>query len=255
VFNGGFVGRNNHVGGRIAAKGDVNLLNFLVADETGAAATDCNTPAIVSGGKITFTNGQYATGALSAVGTVQTTAVAGCQTPIAGVGSSFFDTTASCLVHFSSKLNDLSTTGTSKFQSGDSNVFRFTGTNGVKNPEVFSINSNAFSAGYWALDSVAEGSTIVINIAGGGSFANLDMSEFENFSTHTIFNFSDDGDVTVYGVAVQGSILAPQSDVAASNGRILGHLVANTVAPPVSNGIYVQWLGGFTGSLGFDNVC
>jgi len=254
VLGGGFTGRNNHVGGRIAANGNVDLLNFLVADEVSDAPNTCTSPSVVASGKIVFpNNGRIATGYVSAVsGDVSQVSVCPLQTAAA----INFAQASTCINLISNKLFSLDATGDASIQKGDNNVFRFVGSG--SNPEVFNVDvkkDKPFSAGYWALEGVAAGATIIVNFDGqlssGDGFSNMDMSEFEGVSTHTIFNFNTNN-LSVYGVAVQGSILAPNALVTASNGRIVGQLVANNVAAPLSgtNGVYVQWLGGFSGSLG-----
>lgn len=269
ILKGDFKSKNNRVGGRIAVAGDVSLTNFLVGDDVDAPCKSSGFPVTIAAkGTLNVLNGQVLGGSVSA----------STYNLAAGVTSTFSNKcgitdTSKVDISFDSrdfeglsdKLKDLSGSkvvqGKVEKKKNDANVMVFTGKSGSDKDarvEVFHLSSSdaqkALAAGFWELNNVDAGATIVVNIGGGTKalggavgFSNLDMSAWKAWSTRTVFNFYEADTVVITGVAVQGSILAPYAIVDAENGQVQGQIIA---AHWVEDGsIYVPWNGGFRGCV------
>jgi choice-of-anchor A domain-containing protein len=269
ITSGDFKSSNNRVGGRIAANGNIELNNFLVGDDFETSDFQC----VVGGGP--FSLAAAGTVIFPGNGQVLAGSIASSDNGVnigSAITGSLSDPTCSASVNirttgilfdpdsFKNLADDLKNIeesdkvrfGTNGKKDSDPNAWVFTGRTGSKDGsvDVFYVpkGEDLIKTGYWELNNVDEASTIIVNIGGSSAgFNNLDLSAWKNWSSRVIFNFYEAQSLTIQGVAVQGSILAPRAIVSASNGQVRGQIIAKQWFDGSS--VYVQWNGGFSGCI------
>jgi choice-of-anchor A domain-containing protein len=103
---------------------------------------------------------------------------------------------------------------------------RLSGTDPTLN--VFEVEAAALAAAYELVIDAPAGSTVVVNVRGTDvSMTNMGFSYTGVEREYVLFNMPDAQNVTLNGIGVQGSILAPRADLDFSNGNIDGQLVVN----------------------------
>ncbi len=92
---------------------------------------------------------------------------------------------------------------------------------------------------------VPSGATALVNVTGTTArVADMGFDLGEADAGHVLYTFADATDLTLSGVGVEGSILAPRASVSFTSGVITGTLVAGTL-----NGPGQANLAPFTGCL------
>ena len=233
---GDFTSQNSDVQGRLAAGGNVSLQNYALGDGL-PVDTSGTTNTLVAGGSLTFTNGQINNGnavigqtaTLSGVNVPQGTLTQNAAVPID------FAAEQTYLTDLSTQLAAMAATGTVKYESWGG-LF-FTG-DGASDLQVFNIDGSLLATAntFGFLNNIAnapENATMVFNVSGeSASMHNFGMDAFKNALgasyDNVLFNFYEAGSLTLYGIAIQGSILAPLADVQADNGNINGTAIAQS---------------------------
>jgi choice-of-anchor A domain-containing protein/uncharacterized protein (TIGR03382 family) len=84
------------------------------------------------------------------------------------------------------------------------------------------------------------GSTVVVNVTGPvSSMTNMGISLNGVDKQHVLYNFHDATTLTLNGIGVLGSILAPLADVNFAGGNIDGTLIANNLTGPGESHLYL----------------
>ena len=102
---------------------------------------------------------------------------------------------------------------------------------GTSNVQIFNVNGSDLSgaSGLSLATSIPQGSSIIINVTGANvSMMNQGQQALSQYSDRVIFNFIDATLLSLSGIGVQGSILAPNADVVGNNGNIDGTLIAKS---------------------------
>lgn len=185
---------------------------------------------LVVGGNLTYTNGQVNKGnvvvggdaTLNGVGIPDGTLTAHATVPID------FTAERTNLLDLSSELTSLTVTGTATSQWGGL-YLQGDGTSAV---QVFNLNGAALAAANTLAflsdnSGIVDDATLIFNVSGAvDGIANLGMQDLDGYNV--LFNFYEATSLTLGGVGVEGSILAPLANVEANNGNIDGTIIANS---------------------------
>lgn len=97
------------------------------------------------------------------------------------------------------------------------------------NLNIFNIDAAALNSANTLKLDVAAGSQVLINVSGTtATFGNMGLIGFD--SDNTLFNFFEASSLSMRGIGIKGSILAPLADVSFISGQMDGQLIANSFA-------------------------
>ncbi|MGE4293906.1 MAG: choice-of-anchor A family protein [Desulfovibrio sp.] len=215
--------------GKLAVGGNAYLEHYSVGDKLSAGSGDV----LVVGGDLTYTGGQVYNGDIRVGGSASLPSYdlsSGGETYV-GAGLPFsFASEQARLTTLSQTLSQVADTGSSSYQWG---TITLTGTGATT--EVFSLDGQQLlDANNLAIAGIADGATVIINVSGESSgFTNMGLQALANMNENVLFNFYEATDLTISGVAVEGSILAPLAHVDAQNGVIYGTTIASSWSGPV----------------------
>jgi choice-of-anchor A domain-containing protein len=128
----------------------------------------------------------------------------------------------------SSSLAAYAASGTTTFQYGG---LTLTGSDPGLN--VFSVNGADLAAANSLIINAQPGSTVLVNVSGT-------VDQMQNFGfqingtdrTNVLYNFRDASSLTLSGIGIEGSVLAPNAAVHFNNGQINGNLIAGSLDGP-----------------------
>lgn len=249
-YNGFFFENFNSTGsdteGRLAAGGDLTILHYSVGQRLNISDASVS---LLSGGNMTFLSGRVQNGSIEAggnanIGAPVTNSFRSLQTLTANAPLSFdFDDVKSELVQISNGLSQLASNGTYESKWGglylkgdntsDLQVFSLPG-NLVKNAHTFDVKD------------IPSGATIIFNISGTDTgLTNMSMHSLSSHRQRVLYNFYEATGLTLRGIGVQGSILAPNAEINNPQGVIHGTLIGNSFNGPMQLN-HRPFLGCFT---------
>ncbi len=211
-------------GGRIAVGGRATLTNYSI----GAAIPNGSNDVLIVGGDLAF-NG----------GSVNGNALVGGQTALTGVtfagggdvrhGATLdFGAARTSLANTAASYAALPTNGTTTFQYG---VLTLTGTDATR--DVFTVAGDDLNTANSLDIRVPSGATALVNVTGATiRMANMGIGLDGTDRGHVLYNFADATSLTLSGIGVDGSILAPRADLSFPNGVITGTLVVASLNGP-----------------------
>jgi len=222
--------QNTDSWGRVAVGRDASLTNYGV----GTKLVDSNGTRddLIVGRNLTYNNGQVFSGnivygnsaRLSSVGLPNGTSRQG--TPLD------FATAQQTLRGRAAYWDGLAATGTTTFQYGG-----LTLTGNQSGLNVFAVNGANLSGANSLNITIPTGATALINVSGASpSMQNFGISLNGNNGDQppgqekVIFNFYQATSLTLGGIGVKGSILAPNATVNFSNGHVNGHVIAKALS-------------------------
>ncbi len=230
-----YKGTFSDVQGRLAVGGDLTIDHYSIGDQLPPASARVS---LVVGGDVVFPNGAIVQGSALIGGSG-----AGIGTPVRNSlqpGQTITDHTAlpldfaaeyTRLKALSQSIAALPANGTRQYQWGVMNLH-----GDCTSPlQVFSLDGQeVLDAHTFALDCVPQGATVVFNIAGAA--AGLTNMGFDTVYPHrerVLYNFHQAQQLVFAGVGVQGSVLAPDADIAQPQGVIEGVLIARSWDGPM----------------------
>jgi choice-of-anchor A domain-containing protein len=214
---GDFTSANNEVRGSIVAAGNVTANGFTV----NAGNTDAyGGYAVVAGGVLNYTGGTINNGSYYAGGGTVFNSTTGLGSATASNTLPLsFASTGAALTTLSSSLSTLAATGSALSQWGG---LTFTGAaSGVTVIDVSAADLDSVS--YLKTDSLAAGSTIILNVS-GTSVSAAKLSAFSNFNI--IYNFYEATSLYISNTSLTGTVLAPLATVTGSGASVAGQVVA-----------------------------
>lgn len=240
---GDWASQYSDVQGRAAAGGNVTLNGYSVGSSLSSSASGTNT--LVVGGNLNFSNGSVSQGNVAVGGTASGgVTVSNGTTTTGSTGGLDFAAESTRLQTLSDTLATYATTGTTTYQYG---TLTLTGTSSGLN--VFTISGSDLSSANSISISTPTGSQVLINVTGTtDSLSNLGISLSGVVQTMVLYNFYEATSLSISGVSVLGTILAPDAAVSFNNGNINGTLIAGTFS---GNGELHNYL--YQGTL-LDNV-
>ena len=224
---GNFTSSGSDTEGRLAVGGNADLSGYSVG--TSLDTTGGNT--LVVGNNLTFTNGQVNKGN-AVYGSSATTSGFGIPDGSLIQGNPVdFASAQSQLTQLSGSLAGMGANGSFNDHYG---TLQFVGTDPALN--TFTVTAPSVNSANGIQINAPANSTVIINIGGdniffdyfGISIANTDKQK-------VLYNFYEATTLTIAGITVQGSVLAPLANVSFTNGNVEGTLIANNVT---GNGEY-----------------
>ncbi len=213
---------NSDIQGRVAAGGNVTMSSYSI----GGSLAGGSTPALIAGGTLSGSwshvyNGNIDVGG-SASGTIYTDSG---YTTNAGMGSSVpfaFTSAENTLLTDSLLWGVQAATGTSVLQWS---TLTLTGASSGVN--VFDITAAQLQGASTVTINAPTGSQVLINVSGTSvSLSNMGFNGTFASDTDTLFNFYQATTVTMSGIGLNGSVLAPEAAVNFNNGQLNGELIA-----------------------------
>lgn len=214
--------------GRIAVGGNANLTNFGVGSTfSGNPSSAGNT--LVVGGNLSYNGGEVHYGNVVYGGTLTGSVSAPNGTVMQG-GVIDFAAAQSTLTSSSAFWSTLTPTGSTLNEFGG---VKLVGTNSDLN--IFSLSGSALNAAWGVTIDAPTGSTVLVNIDGSvNDFDNLGINFQDTNNDGTgitskqkvLYNFYQATSLSISGISVQGSILAPHAAVTFGNGNVEGNLIA-----------------------------
>ncbi|WP_320041201.1 choice-of-anchor A family protein [uncultured Desulfobacter sp.] len=226
IIFGDFSAMNSDVEGRLAVGGTATLQNYSVGSRLSTLELADNNDTLIVGGDLSYTNGQVWGNAL-----VGGTATSGFNTLGGtlshGLGALYiFSTAKTNFENLSTTLGQETANGTTVNNWGS---LVLTG-DGTSARQIFSVDgTELLNANGISISDIPENASVVINVSGDTSgLTNMGMQSLESIRSNLLFNFYETTALTMSGIGVQGSILAPFADVDANNGQLNGMIVADS---------------------------
>lgn len=219
-----FGGDNFDVEGALAVKGSLWANNFGVGATLYAKAGIQD--ALIVGDTYHLGSGQVYGNAYygKAEDIIETTNFLGTHTQGAPKGFDFVGECNAAMLA-SQQLSELAANGTATDSWGR---IDFVGTRADLN--VISVSGADVSKAHTLHVKAPAGSTVVINVSGASvDMKNAGVSTEGVGRTHVIWNLFEATNVTITGITVQGSVLAPKAAVNFTNGNVDGSLVAKRI--------------------------
>lgn len=218
--------------GRVAVAGNATLTGYGVGSSFSNNPSAAGTTLVV-GGNLAYNNGEIHYGSVAYGGTM-TGSNYGIPNGTATHGSVLdFGATNSYLTSTSSYLAGLTSNGaTTDYYGG----VHLVGSDPTLN--IFTLSGAALASAWGVVIDAPAGSTVLVNVTGttsGMQNMGLNFQDLNGDGTglvgrqNVIYNFNQATSLTLGGVSVQGSILAPNATVNFNNGNIEGQLIAGNL--------------------------
>jgi len=229
-FFGDFSAPSSDVEGRLAASGNIDINHYSVGDKLDPATAG---DVLIAAGDIIFPSGRVYFGNIIAGGSV-----AGIGSPVLyGMEPGATVTgNATLPVNFSEEelyLKNLSTQ-LSLLQPNTTTFFQWGGLNlsgdCSSNTQIFDLDgSQVLSAHTFSVSCIPENATVIFNISGTHvGLTNMSMSSMTAHRTKVVYNFYQATDLTLQGIGVEGSILAPMAQINNPQGVVKGTVIAKS---------------------------
>ncbi len=209
--------------GRVAAAGDVRLTGYGIGSTLSNSAGQRDD--LVVGGRLTYDQGQVfngnivygGTAVLQNVGLPNGTARQGVPVDFTAARTRLDALSAAFAGLAVNGVTD-DTYGTLLLAGADPNL------------DVFSLSAGELASANGMNITAPAGATVLVNVSGtAAQMQYFGMTLSGTDKQHVVFNFPDATSLTMAGISVQGSVLAPGADVTFSNGNLDGTLVAGTL--------------------------
>lgn len=219
-----FTSSSSDTQGRIAAGGNVTLSGYSVASGLDKSANGTTT--LVVGKTLNFGNGSVNYGNVVAGSVTRTPTV---NNGTVTTGSVDLATEFARMVTASSDLASMINNGSTVAQYGG---LTLTGTNSTLN--IFTINASDLSKSGYLNMTIPTASSVLVNIVGGNATwkggLSINGSSNMSYADNILWNFTDASSLSINGIGVIGSVLAPYADVAFNNGQLNGTLIAKSAS-------------------------
>ena len=109
----------------------------------------------------------------------------------------------------------------------DNNILTLTGANNGLN--VFLVSADTLQSVNGVTINSPEGSTVVVNVSGSNITWQGDNDVTGTNQTNVVYNFYEADTLTISGIAVKGSILAPFAQIFFTSGQINGNVICHDI--------------------------
>jgi len=231
-FNGFFLeefeAASSDVQGRLAAGGDVAIDNYSIGNRLQDSASNAS---LLVGGDLTFPSGRVfqgdivVAGSAAGVGDAVVNGLDENQALIDNAGLPFdFGRQFEIIRRTSRVLAAQPANGTFEYRFGGLHL-----AGDCASPvQIFQLDGQqVLDAHTFEVECIPDGATVIFNI--GGTAAGLSNMSLESLAPHrerVLFNFFEAGELTLAGIGVQGSILAPHADIQQPQGVVHGNVIA-----------------------------
>jgi choice-of-anchor A domain-containing protein len=217
-----FTGTNCDVEGSLAAGGNISISGYAV----GALLTGSALGKSLVGGAGLTASSSWIYGDVWVQGSTNVTqgALAAGVVHTQSTGGLDFAAAQTRLAALSAQYGALAANGTLSNQGG---ALTFTGTDAALN--VFSVSASTLATGWQIRVAVPATSAAVINVT--GSSASMTNTSFSGTAgpSQTLLNFTQATTLTLSGIGLEGSVLAPLATVKFDNGTLKGQLFASSM--------------------------
>lgn len=219
--------------GKLAVGGNATLRNYSVGDQLPSSTTG---DTLVVGGNLNYRGGRvyYGDVAVGGNANIDQGVYWGLrnngQTLTDNLGASLpidFTAAGQYLRNLSTSLATLAATGAATSKWGG----MFLTGDGSSDLQVFYVDGALLSSATWwnALASIPSDAHILLNIMGKNVSMTGGQQVLASLSDRVLFNFYEAETLSVYGISVEGSILAPMADIIRAEGVIQGQLIAKSM--------------------------
>jgi choice-of-anchor A domain-containing protein len=208
--------------GRLAVGGNADLYNYSVGHYLPPGSTG---NALVVGGDLNYQGGEVQNGDVTVGGNSSGAFTVRDGNLYANALLPFdFDAAATYLKNLSLSLGTIEANGGVVYEYGGMHLHG----DGASSFQVFNVDgTDLLNANGLTIDQIADGATILINVVGNVSgLTNMSMNGLAPYNGNILFNFYGATDLTLSGIGVEGSILAPFADLINPQGQINGTLIA-----------------------------
>ncbi|SNS52295.1 PEP-CTERM protein-sorting domain-containing protein/choice-of-anchor A domain-containing protein [Sphingomonas laterariae] len=220
---GSYTGFNSDVEGRLAAGGSVSLTNYAVGSALGSAANGTNS--LIAGGGLAATNGQLFNGNAVVAGGSSLTSFNIANGTLSN-GPSPIDFTAQgvSINALADQLGTLGVNGSTVAQWGGVTL-----TGAQSGLNIFTLDASVLSGANNFTIIAPTGSQVLVNVTGGAaSLQNMGFNLNGVAASNVLLNFYEAGSLSMNGIGIHGSVLAPGAAVNFNNGQLNGLLVAGS---------------------------
>lgn len=223
AYNGVILGNMSSTGsdteGRLAIGGHANLQSYAVGHALPNSNGSDNR--LVVGGNLTVINGQVSGGNVRHAGTrnVSGFTVTGGQI-IQGPSPFSFSAAGQLLRDLSSQWGAMSTTGSTTSSSG---TLTLSGSRSGLN--VFTVSASQLSGAHTLRVVVPSGATVLVNVSGASvTMQNFGFNLTGVGASKIMWNMRQATTLSMSGIGVEGSVLAPHAAITFNNGQLNGQL-------------------------------
>ncbi|QDU32638.1 hypothetical protein KS4_06720 [Poriferisphaera corsica] len=233
--------------GRLAVGGDLVISNYSVGDQLTPTDIAHNSDVLVVGGSLNFNSGHiyHGNAIISAPpsqnnipqsASIDGQYFQGAPSPID------FNAAKTALSNYATQLTHLASNGSVIQQWGG---ITLSGDN-TSPLQIFDLNAtDLLNSHTLNLNNVAQDATVLINVTGDtAGMTNMGLFGFESIRQNVLFNFADATSLTLQGIGVQGSVLAPNASLTNGQGVIWGQIILDSM-----QGNLQQNLASFDGDL------
>jgi choice-of-anchor A domain-containing protein len=228
--------------GRVAVGGNIGLSSFSIG-----LLADPADYSVVSGGNVNFASGTVYNGGIFALGNIQlnnfhvdgdVTANGTITYGAGGVtitGDRTPNAAALSPVDFAGAYSYLSSTSLSLSAMAPTGITNVTPWHaitltGSEDINIFNLNGGELSNAVSLTFNIGPDAIAIVNVSGTvDDFGGFGIFGYDGKLGNILYNFYDADQLTIHNIAVQGSILAPDADVAFNSGQINGTLIAGSL--------------------------
>lgn len=220
---GNFVGSSD-TEGRLAVGGDATLLNYSVGDKL---APDAYQDTLIVGGDLTANYGRVYYGNALVGGTASIQQTSGYADNAVIEGATIPIDFAAEAAYLKSKAVDLAKLDANGSVKSEWGALSLSG-DGQSNVQVFNLEGKALlNANGFDLSNIADDATVIFNVSGDiAGLTNMSLNALLPYRDKVLFNFYEASSLTLSGISVEGSVLAPFAEVENPQGVIQGTIVA-----------------------------
>ena len=229
-FFGNYTAPSSDVQGRLAAAAKISISNYSIGDKLGSSFSGAS---LIAGGDLVFPSGRVYYGDILVGGSA-----AGVGAPVRNglSASQHLIDHATLPVDFageqarsaawSQALSALASNGTYVWQYGGLTLH---GDN-TSAVQVFAVpGDKMLTTNNFVVDRIPANATVLVNVSGTSTgIKNVSVDSLKNIRQRVLFNFYQATSLQFAGIAVQGSVLAPNADINNPQGVVWGSVVAKS---------------------------
>ncbi|EML0343037.1 choice-of-anchor A family protein [Vibrio vulnificus] len=226
---GNFEASSGNANGALAVGGNLSLGGYSVATKESATASEYS---LLIEGDARYTTGRIYRGKVRVAGDIAGIS----QSVIWGLpaGTEIENTalsysikeSKSAYIELSEEVSMLETVGSVEFKWGG----LYLKGDGESPIQVFQISGEQLSKAHtFSVKNIPEGASLVFNVDGSQvRVQNLSFSDLIPHRSKSLFNFYQAQTLSLGGVSIEGSVLAPAALVSASSGNLMGTVIAQS---------------------------
>lgn len=218
-----FVGNFSDTEGRLAVGGNATITDYDIGLKLGNDTQD----ALIVGQNLNFTRGAvHGNAVVGGQATLTQTNVTGNLSQHQSTLPVDFAAEKTYLTNLAQDLTHITPTGLAETRWNGLHIVG----DGHSKQQVFNVSgSDLLDVTWFDVENLAADATVVFNVSGAVSgFKNMGMWDLQGLESKVLFNFYEATDVSISGVAVLGSILAPNAKITGTNGVIWGTTIADS---------------------------